>query len=168
MASIDRLDSGILRRLTQDARIGITELSSELGVSRATIQQRIRRLEDSGVLQGFQPIIDVRALGLPISAVISIELDQRRMASVIDGLSQLPEVLEVSVQAGREDLLVKVALASLEALQSLTASVVGLDGVRKTTSTFAVSTPVPYRVQPLLDQLSEDAGWGRSTPAPSW
>ena len=77
----------------------------------------------------------------------------------------LPEVLEVRIQAGREDL-VSVAMESLEALQTLTASIVAIDGVRKTTSTFTVSTPVAHRTQPLLERLTAQAGWGRSTPAP--
>ena len=69
------------------------------------------------------------------------------------------------IQAGREDLLVQVAIPSLEALQELTASMVAIKGVRKTTSTFSVATPIAYRVQPLLNKITEDTGWGRSTPA---
>jgi hypothetical protein len=48
----------------------------------------------------------------------------------------------------------------------LTAAIVEIDGVRKTTSTFTVATPIPYRVQPLLNKVTRGAGWGRSTPAP--
>jgi DNA-binding Lrp family transcriptional regulator len=166
MPSIDRLDAHILGKLTVDARVGIAELASELGVSRNTIQTRIKRLEESGVLVGFRPIINLDAVGMPVQALISIELDQRRMTEVVHGLSRVPEVLEVKVQAGREDLLAHVALASLEALQKLTVAIVDIDGVRKTTSTFSVGTPIPYRLQPLLDLLTEKAGWGRSTPPP--
>lgn len=167
MTSIDRLDAEILGRLTANARVGIAELATDLGVSRNTIQQRIRRLEDVGILRGFRPIIDLSAVGMPVQALISLELDQRRMAEVVRGLAALPEVIEVKLQAGREDLLVHVAIASLEALQPLTASIVDIEGVRKTTSTFSVGTPVPYRLQPLLDHLTEGSGWGRSTPLPT-
>lgn len=166
LGSIDRLDAEILRRLTENARVGVAELATELGVSRGTVQLRMRRLEDSGVLLGFMPIVDLRQLGLPIQAYVSLELDQRKLASIVEGLRALPEVLEVSIQAGREDLVVQVALESLEALQVLTALIVELDGVRKTTSTFTVSTPVPYRIQPLLELISDGSGWGRATPAP--
>jgi DNA-binding Lrp family transcriptional regulator len=75
-------------------------------------------------------------------------------------------VLEVKIQAGREDLLVHVAIASLEELQRLTAAIVELEGVRKTTSTFTVSTPLPYRVLPLLSDITKNAEWGRSSPVP--
>lgn len=167
MSSIDRLDARILGMLTRDARAGVAEMAEVLGVSRNTVQLRIKRLEESGVLKGFRPIIDLAAIGMPIQALVSVELDQRELKEVIAGLTALPEVLEVKIQAGREDILVEVALASLGALQDLTASIVKIGGVRKTTSTFSVSTPVQYRVQPLLHKLTDGAGWGRSTPAPA-
>ena len=85
--------------------------------------------------------------------------------AIIEGLKKIPEVLEVKIQAGREDLLVHVAISSLEAMQVLTSAIVNIDGVRKTTSTFSVATPIPFRVQPLLEHVTSDAGWGRSTPA---
>lgn len=167
MAGIDRLDVEILQRMTEDARVGVAELAAALGVSRQTVQHRVRSLEDNGVLLGFRPILDLARIGAPIHALVSLELDQRRLAEIIAGLRALPEVLEVSIQAGREDVLVQVALPSLEDLQVLTAAIVAIDGVRKTTSTFSVSTPIPYRVQPLLEHLTQGRGWGRSTPQPT-
>ncbi|WP_456695663.1 Lrp/AsnC family transcriptional regulator [Aeromicrobium sp. P5_D10] len=165
MAMIDRLDAEIIRLLTFDARAGVAEMAETLSVSRNTVQLRMNRLFDTGVLEGFRPVINFAAIGTPLQALISVELDQRLLSDIIRGLAALPEVIEVRIQAGREDILVQVAIASLEALQELTASIVGIEGVRKTTSTFSVSAPVPFRVQPLLHKLTEDAGWGRSTPA---
>lgn len=165
MSSIDRLDVEIIGKLTHDARASIADLAAELGVSRATVQTRIVRLEETGVLEGFRPIINLSAVGLPVQALVSLEIDQRKMPVVVAGLRDLPEVLEINIQVGREDLLVQVAISSLEALQDLTASIVVIDGVRKTTSTFSVSTPIPYRIQPLLEHITQDAGWGRSTPS---
>jgi DNA-binding Lrp family transcriptional regulator len=167
VATIDRLDVEILGRLERAARAGVAEIAAALGVSRATVQQRLRRLEEEGVFRGFQPVIDLEAVGLAVHALVSLEIDQRAMGQIVDGLAALPEVLEVRIQAGREDLLVRVAIASLEALQSLTAAIVAIEGVRKTTSTFTVATPVRYRAQPLLEKVTAHAGYGRSTPAPS-
>lgn len=166
MPTIDRLDVEILTRLTTNARAGIAELAANLGVSRTTIQLRLRRLEEEGILVGFQPVINLAAIGMRVQALVTLEIDQRTMSTIVGGLQSLPEVLEVRIQAGREDLLVHVAIGSLEGLQALTAAIVQIDGVRKTTSTFTVSTPIPYRVEPLLRKLTKDAGWGRSTPAP--
>lgn len=166
MPTIDQLDVEILGRLTANARAGIAELAAELGVSRNTVQVRLRRLEAEGILLGFQPIIDLSAVGVPVQALVTLEIDQRLMARIVRGLESLPEVLEVRIQAGREDLLVHVAIGSLEELQVLTAAIVEIEGVRKTNSTFTVATPIPRRVQPLLTKVTQGAGWGRSTPAP--
>jgi DNA-binding Lrp family transcriptional regulator len=162
---IDKLDVRILGALTANARAGIAELSAQLGVSRNTVQTRISRLEETGVLIGFRPIINFSNIGMPVQALISIELDQRLLPEITKGLEKIPEVLEVKIQAGREDLLVHVAISSLEAMQALTSTIVDIDGVRKTTSTFSVATPIPFRVQPLLEHVTSAAGWGRATPA---
>lgn len=167
MTMIDELDVEILARLTADARVGIAELAAGLGVSRTTVQLRLRRLEEEEILTGFQPVINLSAVGLPVQAVVTLEIDQRLMSSIVTGLQALPEVLEVRIQAGREDLLARVAIGSLEALQVLTAAIVEIEGVRKTTSTFTVSTPLPFRVLPLLREVTRGTGWGRSTPAPT-
>jgi DNA-binding Lrp family transcriptional regulator len=162
--TIDRLDVEILARLTANARMGVAKLASALGVSRTTVQLRMRRLETDGILLGFQPVIDLARIGLGVRATVTLEIDQRVMGAIVEGLRALPEVLEVRIQAGREDLLAQVAIGSLEELQRLTASIVAIEGVRKTTSTFTVATPVPHRVQPLLEELTRAAGWGRSSP----
>lgn len=167
MSTIDRLDAQIIGKLTDNARVGVAELANALGVSRNTIQHRMSRLEETRVLRGFLPVIDFAIIGAPLQAMISLELDQRHLANIVAGLRRLPEVLEVKIQAGREDLLVYVAISSLEALQVLTAAIVDIEGVRKTTSTFSVSAPIPYRVQPLLEALTSETGWGRSTPSPT-
>jgi DNA-binding Lrp family transcriptional regulator len=166
LTSIDKLDVKILGALTVNARAGIAELSTALGVSRNTVQTRINRLEQSGILIGFRPIINLANIDMPVQALVSIEMDQRLLPAIVQGLAKLPEVLEVKTQAGREDLLVHVAISSLEALQVLTSAMVDIDGVRKTISTISVSTPIQFRVQPLLEHIASDAGWGRSTPAP--
>jgi DNA-binding Lrp family transcriptional regulator len=165
LSGIDQLDVQILAKLTANARAGVAEIATALGISRATVQIRMRRLESEGILVGFQPIINLPAVGMPVQALVSLEIDQRLMPSIVRGLQALPAVLEVRIQAGREDLLVQVAIGSLEEHQKLTAAIVAIDGVRKTTSTFTVSTPVPYRVQPLLNEVARGTGWGRSTPA---
>lgn len=163
--SIDRLDVEIIGMLTTNARAGVADIATELGISRATVHTRLRRLEEHDILTGFRPIVNLSAVGVPVQASISLEIDQRKLATVVEGLTELPEVLEVKIQAGREDVVAHVAISSLAALQVLTASIVDIDGVRKTTSEFSVATPTPYRVQPLLEHITAQSGWGRSTPA---
>ncbi|WP_262849447.1 Lrp/AsnC family transcriptional regulator [Mumia quercus] len=166
MPRLDRLDAEIIGRLTRNARAGIVELASALGVARNTVQARLKRLEDSGVVRGFRPDVDLEAIGVPVQAFVDVELDQRRMAHVVEEISQIPEVLEIITQAGREDLRVRVAAVTHAELQEVVVRIIDTDGVRHTTSTLAISTPLPYRVQPLLEKVTRETGYGRSSPPP--
>ena len=165
MISIDRLDAEIIGKLAVNARIGVAELAGALGVARNTVQSRIRRLEESGVLTGFRPVIDLEALGAPVQAFVALELDQRLLQQVAAALGTIPHVLEVNIQAGREDLVARVAAPTHQELQEIIGHMIEIDGVRHTVSTLIVSTPVPFRTQPLIDSLTRGSGFGRSTPA---
>jgi DNA-binding Lrp family transcriptional regulator len=166
MTSLDRLDLEILRKLSDDARTGVVELSSALGVSRNTVQSRVRRLEESGVLTGYQPSVDLAEAGLAVQAFVALEINQVGMSSVVDGLACIPQVLEVHATTGREDLLVRVATGTQAELQELVVRILALPGVVHSSTTLALTTPLPYRVIPLLEEATRDAGWGRSTPKP--
>jgi DNA-binding Lrp family transcriptional regulator len=145
---IDELDVKILERLRDDARRGLSEIASGLGISRNTVHQRLKRLTDDGVLAGFIPNVGLAAIGLPVRANVSLELEQRRLEHVINEMARIPHVLEVKTQAGREDLLVEIVGATLEEIQGIASLMVHIDGVKHTTTTLIVSTPVPYRVGP--------------------
>jgi DNA-binding Lrp family transcriptional regulator len=166
MLSMDRLDFEILRKLTDDARTGVVELSSALGVSRNTVQSRVRRLEESGLLTGYQPSVDLAQAGLAVQAFVALEINQVGMSSVVDGLAQISQVLEVHATTGREDLLVRVATGTQAELQELVVRILAIPGVAHSSTTLALTTPLPYRVIPLLDEATRDTGWGRSTPRP--
>ena len=166
MTSLDRLDLEILRKLSEDARTGVVELSSALGISRNTVQSRVRRLEESGVLTGYQPRVDLAEAGLAVQAFVALEINQVGMASVVSGLARIPQVLEVHATTGREDLLVRVATATQAELQELVVHILAIPGVVHSSTTLALTTPLPYRVVPLLEEATRDAGWGRSTPKP--
>jgi DNA-binding Lrp family transcriptional regulator len=166
MTSLDRLDLEILRKLADDARTGVVELSSTLGVSRNTVQSRVRRLEGTGVVTGYEPRVDLAEAGVPVQAFVALEINQVGMSSVVDGLARIPQVLEVHATTGREDLLVRVATRTQAELQEMVVKILAIPGVVHSSTTLALTTPLPYRVIPLLEETTRDAGWGRSTPSP--
>lgn len=167
MPSIDRLDAHIIHQLSGNARKGIVELATILGVTRATVQARLKRLEDSRVLIGFLPQVNLPAIGVTVEAFAALALEQGQLDGVVAELKTLPQVLEIHATTGREDLLVRLASTSNPELQLLVQRVLSLPGVAHSNTTLALTTPLPYRVQPLLDHLTEEAGWGRSTALPS-
>lgn len=165
MLSIDRLDARLLNLLSYDHRVGVGELAITLGVARNTVQARLRRLRESKLLRGFRPDIDLAAVGVGVQAFLGLEIDQGELQAIVRSLAAIPEVLEAHATTGREDLLVRVATDTQSSLQRLIERVVALHGVRHSNTTLALTTPLPYRIDPLLQELTQRAGWGRATPA---
>jgi DNA-binding Lrp family transcriptional regulator len=159
MVTFDRLDSQLLGLLGRDARTGVGEMSTALGVTRHTVQARLKRLEDVGLLTGFTPQVD-------LAAFAALALDQGQLDDIVDKLAAIPQVLEVHTTTGREDLLVRIATTSHAELQRLIQHVVAMPGVSHSNTSLALTTPLRYRIQPLLDDVTRQAGYGRSTPLP--
>jgi DNA-binding Lrp family transcriptional regulator len=164
LLNIDRLDVELLEMLARDARAGVVEMALALGVSRNTVQSRLRRLETGGLISGYRPVLDLAQAGVSTQAFIGLEVQQGRLTSIVAALSEIAYVLEVHATTGREDLLVRVATASQAGLQELIEQIVGIPGVVHSTTTLALTTPLPYRAVPLLKDMTRDAGWGRSAP----
>ena len=165
MFSLDRLDAALLGELTRNPRAGIVDLSAKLGVARNTVQSRIRKLEESGAVTGYRPVVDLPKLGVPLQAFIGAELVQARMGHVIAQLGRFPEVLEVHATTGREDLLIRMAAQSQEDLLLVLERLHAIEGVAHTTTTLALTTPIEYRTQPLVEHITRNAGHGRSSSA---
>lgn len=165
MISLDRLDVRLLEVLSRDARAGVVEIASYLGIARNTVQARLRRLEEAGLLTGFHPSLDLAQAGVTTQAFIGLEVQQARLGAITAALAQIPHVLEVHATTGREDLLVRAAAVTQADLQEMIQRIVAIDGVAHSTTTLALTTPLPYRVIPLLKEITRDTGWGRATPS---
>ncbi|MGW0605243.1 Lrp/AsnC family transcriptional regulator [Streptomyces sp. NPDC002644] len=119
---MDELDSLILRHLQRDARISNKELARKLGIAPSTCLERTRALRRRGVITGFHAAVDLRALGRPVQALLSIQV-RPLSREVIEGfkgyVTALPEVLSVFVVAGSEDFLVHVAVKDVDHLHTV-------------------------------------------------
>lgn len=162
MTNIDQLDAALLTALDADPRAGIRELASRLGVARNTVQARLRKAQDCGVLEGFAARINLPAIGLPVHAFVRMELAQGALLSVVEELRSRAAVLEVHATTGRSDLFVRVASPDHPALQELLHELLAIPGVVRTDTEMALTTPVPFRVGPLLRSLTTGAGRGRA------
>ena len=147
---LDELDLALLQALAEHPRVGDLELSRLTRVARATVQSRLRRLADAGVVADWQPTLDAAAAGFPVQAYVTLEISQGALAEVARDLAAIPQVLEASVVTGSSDVLCKVATASHAELQ---AALVRLDqsgAVVRSTSVVVLSVLVEPRVLPLL------------------
>src|SRR5258707_8723499 len=113
MVTIDALDSDLIALLTDEPRIGVLELSRRLRVARGTVQSRLDKLTERGVIQGFGPEISPRELGFGVTAFVTLEIRQRTGHDpVATHLTAVPEVLEAHTITGTSDLLCRIVARS--------------------------------------------------------
>jgi len=155
VTNVDRLDVDLLTALSNDPRAGTSELAERLGVARNTAHARFRRLTDSGVLQGFDARVDLERLGLPVSAFVHLQLAQGALQEVIDSLAGIPQILEVCTTTGASDVMARLACRSHAELQALVQVILAIRGVVRSTTEIALTTPVQYRIGPLLATLTD-------------
>lgn len=148
---LDELDVALLTALTERPRIGDMELSRVTRVARATVQSRLRRLQDAGVIAGWGPRIDTAAAGFPVRAFVTLHIAQGALDEVAHDLTAIPYVLEAHVTTGEYDVLCQIATPSHQDLQATLVRIDQSSAVVRSVSVMALSTLIPRRVLPLLE-----------------
>ncbi len=140
--SLDSVDLQILALLQKDARMPNAEIGRHVGLVPSAIFQRLRKLEEQGVIVGHEARIDPRAVGLGLAAFVFVRADERVGSSATAlRLSKLPEVQEVHHVAGEDCYLVKVRVQDAADLGRLLREKVGVIGsVRSTRTTVVLET----------------------------
>jgi DNA-binding Lrp family transcriptional regulator len=156
-ASLDELDVALLRALHEHPRIGDLELSRITRVARATVQSRLQRLAEGGVIRDWAPTLDVAAAGFPVEAIVTLEIAQGALDDVAADLVAIPEVLEAYVTTGSFDVVCRVATASHAQLQDVLVRIDQSASVSRSTSVVVLSELIGPRTLPLLET--------RATPA---
>ena len=163
-ATIDELDGRIIRMMAEQPRIGMLEMSRRLGIARGTATARVEKLQQRGIVTGFGPEIDLRALGYPVTAFVTIEVSQGRLAEVTAPLREVPEVIEVHVIAGQGDLLVRLVARSNEHLMEVLERILSRPEIDRGATAIALAEQIPLRTMPLVEKA---AGLADATPLPS-
>ncbi|HKC29939.1 MAG TPA: Lrp/AsnC family transcriptional regulator [Jatrophihabitans sp.] len=147
---IDELDARLLRELDESPRVGVLELSRRLGVARGTVQARLDRLVDRGVIASFAPTLEPAALGFSVTGFTTLEIRQGQGEAVLAHLSDIPEVLEVHTITGPGDMLCRVVARSNADLQRVLDRVTKYPEIVRTSTVIALSNPIRHRVLPLV------------------
>jgi Lrp/AsnC family transcriptional regulator, leucine-responsive regulatory protein len=124
----------------------VKELGRRVGLSAPAVTERVRRLEERTVIQGYRLDINPTALGLPIAAYVRIRPNPGQLGQIADCARQIPEVVECHRVTGEDCFILKVYLPSIDQLDRI------LDAflVYGTTTTSLIqSSPVPLRAPPL-------------------
>jgi DNA-binding Lrp family transcriptional regulator len=148
--ALDHLDRRLLLCLAEHPRAGVMELARKLEVARGTVQARMEKLQQRGVITGYGPDIDLRSIGYAVVAFVTLEISQGALETVVAHLSTLPEVLEVHTTTGPGDLLCRVVAPTNADLQPLIARMLSTGGIERTTTQIALTEQIPYRVLPLV------------------
>ena len=145
MARVEDVDRQILRLLSADGRMSYTDLGRATGLSTSAVHQRVRRLEQRGVIRGYSAVIDHDAVGLPLTAFVSIKpIDPSAADDAPDLLREIPEVEACHSVAGDESYILKVHVASPGDLETLLATIRAKANV-STRTTVVLSTPYEAR-----------------------
>lgn len=152
---MDELDVTLIRLFAEEPRVGVLEASRRLGVARGTVQARLNKLVDSGVIAGWGPDLDPEALGYPVTAFLTLEIRQVAAGGghdvVARHLAAIPEVLEAYTITGAGDMWCRVVARSNNDLQRVIDHVLAGEGIVRSSTVIALATQVPYRVLPLLE-----------------
>ncbi len=145
----DAVNVCILRELQQDPRLTMTELGRRVGLSSPAVTERVRRLEETGVIRGYHLEINPSALGLPIAAYVRIRPNPGQLPKIADLARSITEVVECHRVTGEDCFILKVYLPSLDQLDRILDSFLAHG---TTTTSLIQSSPVPLRQPPLPEE----------------
>ena len=126
MTILDAIDHKILRELQVDARISTVDLAARVGLSATPCARRVKRLEDSGVIQGYAAKINPSAMGLAICVVVSVRLGKQGPEGAGEFLREVakrPEITECLLVTGNIDYLLRVWVKDIAALRNFISNV---------------------------------------------
>ncbi|MDX2215621.1 MAG: Lrp/AsnC family transcriptional regulator [Oculatellaceae cyanobacterium bins.114] len=116
---LDDVSWEILRILQDNARISYSELGRQIGLSSPAIADRVRRLEEAGIITGYRAELNLEKLGLPIVAFMRVVSPPGQFTNIGNSFARVPEVLECHRVTGSDDYILKVAVSSVTHLESL-------------------------------------------------
>lgn len=140
---IDEIDWKILYELQLDARTTYAELGRRIGLTTPAIIERVRKMEDAGIITGYRAEIDPARVGLPVTAFIRMSITGVDYSHIIDVARDSKEVLECHRGTGGDSFIMKVAVSDVGHLQTL---IDKLTPYGITTTSIVLSSPVRKRV----------------------
>ena len=154
--ALDAFDLKILAALQENGGLSNLELAKKVGLSPSPCLRRVRALEESGIIQGYQAIIDRRAIGFGIRAFVELKLERQSEAATEKFIARgkrLPEVISCYLVTGSHDYLLDIVAVDLEAYSDFTTKkLISLPGVAEVRSGFVLKE-ISYRGALPLDHL---------------
>ncbi len=152
---IDEIDKKILSYLIKNARIPFLEIARECGISGAAIHQRVKKMEDTGIIEGSRFNVKPKALGYKVCAFIGVTLDHaHKYKTVVKEIKKIPEVVECHFITGNYTFLLKLICRNHQHLMELLINTLqNIPGISKTESFIALEQPIDRQIN--LDKESK-------------
>jgi Lrp/AsnC family leucine-responsive transcriptional regulator len=143
---IDEIDRRLIEALNGDARLSVADLARLVGLSPPSVAERIRRLEEAGVIEGYTLKLDPSALGLALSAWLRIRPLPGELQTVADIVRSLPEIVQCDRITGEDCFLAKAHVSSVAELEKLIDKIIPH---AMTNTSIIQSSPVVPRLPPI-------------------
>lgn len=147
----DPVNLRILTELQNEPRLTMSELGRRVGMSSPAVTERVRRLEEAGVIRGYRLDLNPAALGLPVAAYVRIRPNSGQLPKIAELAERIPEVAECHRITGEDCFILKVHLPGIDQLDRVLDAFL-LYGT--TTTSIIQSSPVPPRTPPLPDKTA--------------
>jgi Lrp/AsnC family leucine-responsive transcriptional regulator len=142
----DARNVSLLRLLSSDPRMSLSELARRIGMSPPAVRERIQRLEEAGLIKGYRLEIDPQALGFPIAAYVRVRPMPGKLPKIVELAQRMRQVTECHRVTGEDCFILKIHFESLDDLDRILDPFLAFG---QTTTSIVQSTPVPPRVLPL-------------------
>ena len=149
---IDATDVKILRALSQDARVTMAELARKAELSAPSVAERVRRLEEAGIVTGYAAQIDPAALGLPLAAYVRVRPMPGQLEKVAEVLNGLEAIVECDRVTGEDCFIAKAHVRSIQELEKVIDQIIPF---AMTNTSIIQSSPVKRRLPPLPRSAAE-------------
>ena len=139
---IDGKAWALLQAIQQDGRLSLTELAARVGLSVPATSERLKRLEEAGVIRGYRALVDPVAVGYGVQALIGMTTPQPGKQKLLAKLREMPEVVECVHVTGQDSYMLRVVTRDIAHLEALVGAI---NHFGETRTSIVMSTPIPLR-----------------------
>lgn len=138
---LDSVDRHILSVLQENCKLPLGKIGERVGLSAPAVMERIKKLEESGIIRGYTAVLDARKLGKDITAFIGVFIDHPKLISKFEReIDRLEDVQECHHVTGQHTLLLKVKTSNTSTLEELIRKIRSIEGVSRTETSVVLST----------------------------
>jgi Lrp/AsnC family transcriptional regulator for asnA, asnC and gidA len=140
MTDLDEVDRKILRDLQRDGRSSFKKIGEDAGVSEATVFVRVKKMQDKSVIKSFKAIVEPKAVGKMLTAIVLVRADPKAYPGMLDALKKLDDVYEIYDVTGQYYSILKIKTTGTDELSKIILEIGNIDGVAGTETMIVLRT----------------------------